>query len=227
MKDFRILIVDHHPLPERKALLEKYGYRVSVASSAAKGMELARIRQPDLIFTEVDLPDTDGIEFCRQIRKINTLNSTYFVFLSDRTDNYVQLMAFGSGADDYLPRSLGDRLLLARIQAYFRRLSLPASSRSEQEKGISPHVKIDYEKYLVLKDRQEIELPRKEFEIFSLLFKNPRRVFSRQEIKLEIWGQSDGVKSRTIDVHVKKLREKLGENLIKTVKGVGYKLEYE
>jgi two-component system alkaline phosphatase synthesis response regulator PhoP len=227
MPEQKILLIDNDYgfVSDIKELLEKNGFQVFLALSSQKGMELARTHFPSLILLEVDLPEMDGLEICRELRKISAFHGSYIVFLSSRNDNYIQILAYNTGADDFLMKPISERLLLSKVGAYFRRIE-SSSGTSEKRQG-PPVLRIDYEKYLIIKDKREIELPKKEFEILSLLYKNPRRVFSRDEIKQRIWGDDDSIKNRTIDVHVKKLREKIGDELIKTIKGVGYKLDQD
>lgn len=212
--------LDH--VEKMKELLEQNGYTVYFALSVSKGIELFNKHQPKVLFLEVDLPEQDGIEVCNELRKNNRNQLLYIVFLSKRNDTYIQISAYNAGADDFLFKPVSERLLLTKIKSYFRRTVL-----SSHESSIigNPVMKIDFEKYLVLIGDNEIELPKKEFEIITLLFNNPRKVFSRDEIKNKIWGHNGDVKNRTIDVHVKKLREKIGDRFIKTIKGVGYKLD--
>lgn len=212
--------LDH--VEKMKDLLEQNGYTVYFALSVSKGLELFGKHQPKLLFLEIDLPEQDGIEVCNELRKNNRNQLLYIVFLSKRNDTYIQISAYNAGADDFLFKPVSERLLLTKIKSYFRRASV---TNHETTIVGNPVMKIDFEKYLVLIGDNEIELPKKEFEIITLLFNNPRKVFSRDEIKNKIWGHNGDVKNRTIDVHVKKLREKIGDRFIKTIKGVGYKLD--
>jgi two-component system, OmpR family, alkaline phosphatase synthesis response regulator PhoP len=225
MKDSRILIIDsdYGFASNLKEILEKNGFaNVTLTLSAQKGLEYARNFHPAIVFLEVDLPVTDGIEVCTELRKISQMNQSFIVFISTQEDKYIQMTALNSGADDYLIKPVSERLFLSRVNAYLRRLQFVIRNGSKNASSL----RMDFEKYLVIRNNEEVELPKKEFEILTLLFKNPRKVFSRQEIQDEIWGE-EHVKSRTIDVHIKNLREKIGGHFIRTVKGVGYKLEYE
>jgi two-component system alkaline phosphatase synthesis response regulator PhoP len=226
LQDCKILIIDNDYgyASELKEWLQKNNLAAQFALSASKALEIARTALPEIIFLEVDLPETDGLELLQELKKLNGLKNSFMVFLSNRNDNYVQIMAYNNGADDYVIKPVNERVLLSKINAYLRRLGINYN-HVKNYNGIN--LKIDFEKYLIYKNNQEIELPKKEFEILSLLFKSPKKVFTREEIKKQIWGMDDAVKFRTIDVHVKKLREKIGDNLIKTIKGVGYKLEYD
>lgn len=220
-----ILIIDHNYgfASDIKEFLEKNDFSVHLALSSQKGAELALKHLPALILCEVDLPDKDGIELCREFRNIGLLKPSYIIMLSERNENFLQITAYNSGADDFLAKPLSERLLLSKIQSICRRLGSGnmKAFQSQSENGLH----IDFERYIAIRGENEIELPKKEFQILTLLYKHPRKVFSRDEIKSEIWGDDDEVKSRTIDVHVKKLREKIGGDLIKTIKGVGYKFD--
>lgn len=225
MSEPSILIVDkdYGFASDTKDFLVKNGFKVNLALSFQKGLELALKHIPVLIICELDLPERDGVEFCREIRSVGLMRQSYFMLLSSRNDNFVQILAYNSGADEFLTKPISERLLLSKIQAIFRRLESGSGQVNNELMG--DHLRIDFERYLAIRGTREIELPKKEFQILTLLYKNPKRVFSREEIKNEIWEDSADVKSRTIDVHVKKLREKIGEGLIKTIKGVGYKFD--
>lgn len=224
MSDYKILIVDHDFgfASDTKEFLEKNGFTCYLALSHQKGLELAMKHVPDILLCEVDLPERDGVDLIRAIRSMGMLHSVYILMLSSRGDNFLQIMAYNSGADDFMVKPLSERLLLVKIQSLIKRICGTVNVVSQKN---SQGIRIDYERYLIIRGKEEIELPKKEFEILSLLYKNPRRVYSREEIKDEIWKTGDDVKSRTIDVHIKKLREKIGEHLIRTIKGVGYKFE--
>lgn len=221
--DSTVLFIDNdlNHVERMKELLDNSGFTVYFALSVSKGLELLEKHHPELLFLEIDLPEKDGIELCSEIRKNNKYTNLFIAFLSKRNDTYIQISAYNAGADDFLLKPISERLLISKIKSYLRRSISTGSENHHSTNGI----KIDFEKYLVLIGDLEIELPKKEFEIISLLFNNPRKVFSRNEIKQQIWGASDDVKSRTIDVHIKKLREKVGNRYIKTIKGVGYKLD--
>lgn len=225
MSEPSILIVDkdYGFASDTKDFLVKNEFKVNLALSFQKGLELALKHIPVLIICELDLPERDGVEFCRELRSVGLMRQSYFMLLSSRNDNFVQILAYNSGADEFLTKPISERLLLSKIQAIFRRLESGSGPVNNELMG--DHLRIDFERYLAIRGTREIELPKKEFQILTLLYKNPKRVFSRDEIKNEIWEDSADVKSRTIDVHVKKLREKIGEGLIKTIKGVGYKFD--
>ncbi|MBL7897798.1 MAG: response regulator transcription factor [Crocinitomicaceae bacterium] len=205
--------------------LEKEGYQVLDADNGEKGIELAKQSSPDLILLDVMMPVMDGIETCERLRKIPELSSTMICFLTARAEDYSQIAGLDAGADDYITKPIKPKLLISRISALLRRKekgnsAIPVVSRS------SHTIEIDKEKYLIIKDGKPFTLPRKEFELLALLMSKPEKVFLRDVIMSTVWGNEVIVGDRTIDVHIRKLREKLGENHIITVKGVGYKFEY-
>lgn len=205
--------------------LEKEGYQVLDADNGEKGIEIAKQQIPDLILLDVMMPVMDGIETCERLRKIPELSSTMICFLTARAEDYSQIAGLDAGADDYITKPIKPKLLVSRIAALLRRkekgqTTAPVTAAS----GYS--IEIDKEKYLVIKDGKPFTLPRKEFELLALLMSKPEKVFLRDVIMSTVWGDDVVVGDRTIDVHIRKLREKLGENHIITVKGVGYKFEY-
>ena len=214
--DIRLLI---------KYNLEKEGYTVIEADNGEKGIELAKINQPDLILLDVMMPVMDGIETCEKMRKIPELSNSMICFLTARSEEYSQIAGLDSGADDYITKPIKPKLLVSRISALLRRKIHTSSKPAVQ---LEPHqnIEIDHEKYLVIKDGKPFALPRKEFELLALLMSKPEKVFHRDVIMSTVWGNEVIVGDRTIDVHVRKLREKLGDEHIVTVKGVGYKFEY-
>lgn len=205
--------------------LEKEGYNVLDTDNGIKGIELAQAYKPDLILLDVMMPVMDGIETCEQLRKISELKSTMICFLTARSEDYSQIAGLDAGADDYITKPIKPKLLTSRIAALLRRQE---KSRSEMTPKADPvaAIAIDKEKYLVIKDGKPFTLPRKEFELLALLMSKPEKVFLRDVIMSAVWGDEVVVGDRTIDVHIRKLREKLGDNHIVTVKGVGYKFEY-
>ncbi|MBK9190152.1 MAG: response regulator transcription factor [Crocinitomicaceae bacterium] len=205
--------------------LEKEGYLVLDADNGEKGIELARQNSPDLILLDVMMPVMDGIETCERLRKIPELSSTMICFLTARAEDYSQIAGLDAGADDYITKPIKPKLLISRISALLRRKE-KGSSTVPVVTGTSHSIEIDKEKYLVIKDGKPFTLPRKEFELLALLMSKPEKVFLRDVIMSAVWGNEVIVGDRTIDVHIRKLREKLGENHIITVKGVGYKFEY-
>jgi len=201
--------------------LTKEGFDVATATSGKEAIDLAKKTTPDLIVLDVMMPEMDGIETCHELRKIDSLNNTLIAFLSARGEDYSQVAGFDAGADDYITKPIKPRLLVSRVKAILRRKGAGQDSVDLSDASI----KIDREKYLVYKDGKEINFPKKEFELLSLLISKPGIVFTREIILGSVWGNDIIVGDRTIDVHIRKIREKLGENYIKTIKGVGYKFE--
>lgn len=206
--------------------LEKEGYHVIDSENGENGIELARIHQPDLILLDVMMPGIDGIETCERIRKIPELTSTMICFLTARSEEYSQIAGLEAGADDYITKPIKPKLLLTRIAALLRRKEKPQTSHSNPQPIPDRSIEIDIEKYVVIKDGKPFTLPRKEFELLALLMSKPEKVFLRDTIMSSVWGDEVIVGDRTIDVHIRKLREKLGDQHIITVKGVGYKFQY-
>jgi len=202
--------------------LTKEGYDVTSATSGKEAIEIAKKIKPDLIILDVMMPEMDGIETCQEIREIEELKNTLIAFLSARGEDYSQVAGFDAGADDYIAKPIKPRLLVSRVKAILRRKSGEENVAIEEQQG---DIKIDREKYLVFKGKEEYSLPKKEFELLALLMSKPGKVFTREIILERVWGGDVVVGDRTIDVHIRKLREKLGDHYIKTIKGVGYKFE--
>lgn len=220
----KILLVDDEPdiLEFIGYNLKKEGYEVITSSNGREAIELAKQHNPDLIILDVMMPEMDGIETCHEIRTIDKLKNTLVTFLSARGEDYSQVAGFDAGADDYITKPIKPRLLVSRVKAILRRKAgAEESTVSDQSLDIT----IDREKYLVYKEGEEYTFPKKEFELLSLLISKPGKVFTREVILESVWGGDVVVGDRTIDVHIRKLREKLGDNYIKTIKGVGYKFE--
>lgn len=202
--------------------LEKEGYAVHTASNGREAIELASKLVPELILLDVMMPEMDGMETCVQLRENSKLNSTIIAFLTARGEDYSQIAGFDSGADDYITKPIKPRVLVSRVKALLRRKGVDAASDSDvNQEGIV----VDKDKYVVYKEGEELTLPKKEFELLALLISQPGRVFTRETILSSVWGNDVVVGDRTIDVHIRKLREKLGDHYFKTVKGVGYKFE--
>jgi len=224
-EEIRILLVDDEDdvLEFLSYNIRKEGYQVYTASNGIKGLQKAIEIIPHLIILDVMMPEMDGIETCREIKQIPQLENAIIVFLTARGEDYSQIAGFDAGADDYVTKPVKPRLLVSRVKALLRR------HRSEHEQQDSQvdlgGMVIDRERYVVLLDGKEISLPKKEFELLQLLASKPNKVFSRDEIFAKVWGDNVIVGDRTIDVHIRKIREKLGVNNIKTIKGVGYKFE--
>lgn len=203
--------------------LKKEGYKVYTSDNGKDAISIAKKENPDLIILDVMMPEMDGMETCYQIRNIPSLKDTLITFLSARGEDYSQIAGFDAGADDYITKPVKPRVLISKVKAILRRKggSVSPSEENIEIGGIS----IDRDRYLIEKDGEEINLPKKEFELLSLLMSKPGRVYTRDVIMNSIWGGEVVVGDRTIDVHIRKLREKLGDQFIKTVKGVGYKFE--
>ena len=224
MKKEKILLVDDEQdiIDLISYNLEKENYQVKTAMNGRDAIELAKEFLPDLILLDVMMPEMDGIETCVEMREIDSLKPSIIAFLTARGEDYSQIAGFDAGADDYISKPIKPRVLLSRIQALLRRKRSATESKSGAAIG---GIVIDKEKYLVVQDGKELNLPKKEFELLALLISKPGRVFTREVILNTVWGNDVVVGDRTIDVHVRKLREKIGSKLIKTIKGVGYKFE--
>lgn len=218
----KVLVVDdEEPILELlKYNLEKVGYEVKTAIDGAKAVEIAKKFLPDLVLLDIMMPKMDGVETCRRIREIPEMEKTFVVFLTARSEEYSEVAAFDVGADDYITKPIKPRALMSRISALFRRDSKIASPTSIIEIG---ELKIDRISYTVSVKEREINLPKKEFELLFFLAQNPNKVFSREDLLNNIWGSDVYVLARTVDVHIRKVREKIGDDYITTVKGVGYK----
>jgi two-component system alkaline phosphatase synthesis response regulator PhoP len=204
--------------------LKKEGYRVFTANNGKEAVTVAKKENPDIIILDVMMPDMDGIETCREIRDLPGLKDVMIAFLTARNEDYSQIAGFEVGADDYINKPIKPRVLSSRIKALLRRSGNTETAAADKvEMG---GIKIDRERYLIVQDGNEINLPKKEFELLALLASKPGKVFTRESILDKVWGGEVVVGDRTIDVHIRKLREKLGEEFIRTVKGIGYKFEF-
>ena len=218
----KILIVDDDPdiIEILRYNLSLAGYEVKAASNGKEAIKKAKIFIPEIILLDVMMPEMDGIEACRLIREIPSLNNSRIIFLSARNEDYTQLSAFDAGADDYISKPVKPKILLKKISSIFKRIHKKENKIQLIDLG---EIKIDRNKYLVFINKNEIQLPKKEFELFFLLASKPGNVFSRDEIMNKVWGSDVIVGDRTIDVHIRKLRVKIGDLYFKTVKGIGYK----
>ena len=222
--DFRILIIDPNVelVSALRNALQNEGFSVITSVKSVEAIQYALTEKPHLILLEVLMPELDGIDICLELRHKPELSHTLIVFYTERDEDYSQIAAFNAGADDYIVKPVKMRVLLSRVKALLKRHPI------NQEKVIKNDtigLTIDRERYLVFIDGKEIILPRKEFELLALLSTSPRKVFTRTEISQLIWGYEFIAKNRTIDVHILKIREKLGGKYVKTIKGVGYCLE--
>tara|TARA_R110002049_G_scaffold39916_10_gene122278 strand:- start:10850 stop:11536 length:687 start_codon:yes stop_codon:yes gene_type:complete len=222
-KDIKILLVDDEPdILEIVAYnLSAEGYEVFTAKNGAEGVAKAKKKKPHLIILDVMMPEMDGIEACEIIRRTEGLEDTLITFLTARGEDYSQMAGFDAGADDYITKPIKPKVLVSKVKALLRRLK-------NEEQEVEDIVKvgeivINREEYKIINKGEEIILPRKEFELLALLTSKPNKVFKREVILDKVWGNEVVVGGRTIDVHIRKLREKIGDDNFKTVKGVGYK----
>ena len=226
MKDnIKILVVDDEEdiLEFLSYNLRAEGYDVIVADNGVLAIELAKQQQPSLIILDVQMPDMDGITTCEKIREIPSLKETVVTFLTARSEDYSQIAGFEAGADDYITKPIRPKVLVSRVKALLKRRGITQDTNSIIELG---DIVIDKEKHLTTYKGQEVIFAKKEFKLLKLLISKPGKVFTREEILEKVWGTDIIVGDRTIDVHIRKLREKLADHYVKTVKGVGYKFEY-
>ena len=225
----KILLVDDEPdiLEFMEYNLKKENYVIFKASNGKEAIEKAKKEHPDLIILDIMMPEMDGIETCRMLREMPEFKNTMIAFLTARNEDYSQIAGFDVGADDYITKPIKPRVLISRINALFKRYN-PVNGKAPEKSNVL-HIgdlQIDREQYLVFRGTEKIELPRKEFELLALLATKQGKVFTRDEILERVWGNDVIVGDRTIDVHIRKLREKFGDELIRTVKGIGYKFDF-
>lgn len=227
MEKTKILIVDDEPdiLEFLRYNLEKEGFEVLTASNGADGIALAEKENPALIVLDIMMPRMDGVEVCRQLRSKPAFKNTLIAFLTAREEDYSQIAALDVGGDDYITKPIRPRVFISRIKALLRRADRYGAEGEEAIIRVGDFA-IDREKVSVVRGDEVIELAKKEFELLSLLVSKPGKVFSREEIFNKVWGTDVIVGNRTIDVHIRKLREKIGDHYIKTIKGIGYKFEF-
>lgn len=223
-KNIRILLVDDEPdiLEIVGYNLSQEGYQIMTASNGKEAVAVAKRELPHLIIMDVMMPDMDGMEATEAIRNIPELQNTIITFLTARNEDYSQVAGFDAGADDYITKPIKPKLLVSKIKGLLRRLKDEAAASGTLSVA---GIQISREEYKITKDGQEMVLPRKEFELLYLLASKPGKVFKREEILDKVWGNDVVVGGRTIDVHIRKLREKIGDEVFKTIKGVGYKIE--
>ncbi len=219
----RILLVDDEEdiLEFISYNLKKEGFNVKTASNGKEAIDVAKSFNPELILLDVMMPEMDGMETCVELRKLDNLKNTFITFLTARGEDYSQIAGFDAGADDYIIKPVKPRVLVSRIKAMLRRSATQEETVANEVGGL----RIDRDRYVVVKDDVELTLPKKEFELLALLISSPGKVFNREKILASVWGEEVVVGDRTIDVHIRKLREKIGDRYIKTIKGVGYKFE--
>ena len=220
MKNHKILLVDDDPdiLEFIEYNLAKEGFEVATANNGVEAIEVAQAIIPDLIMLDVMMPEMDGVETCTKIREIESIKNTRVAFLTARGEDYSQIAGFDAGGDDYILKPVKPRVLVSRIKALLRRDVV-----GDDEEKVDEGLTIDRERYEVTRSGERISLPRKEFELLALLMSKSGKVFTREIILSTVWGEEVVVGDRTIDVHIRKLREKLGSEYITTIKGVGYK----
>ena len=224
ISSIKVLVVDDDPdiVEILKYNLKNSGYSVKSAGNGVEAIKKAKKFIPDIILMDVMMPEMSGIEACEEIKNINQLSQAIIIFLSARSEDYTQISAYDAGADDYISKPVKPKILLKKISNIAKKISSEKNAPKTIDLG---SIKINKEEYVVIKDKKEILLPRKEFELLFLLATKPEKVFTREEIMNKVWGTQVIVGDRTIDVHVRKLREKIGEKHIKTLKGVGYKFK--
>ena len=223
---FKILVVDDEKdiLEILKYNLEKEGYKIMTSEDGKSAVEIANNFKPDVVLLDIMMPGLDGVETCRLMRENSKLVETHIIFLTARAEEYSEVAAFEVGADDYITKPIKPRALLSRIKALYK--------KAKKKKNVDPVIKtgnliINRSSYMVKRDGVEISLPKKEFELLFFLAQNPNKVYNRDELLNKVWGTDVYVLARTVDVHIRKVREKIGENFISTVKGVGYKFNQD
>lgn len=215
-----ILLVDDEPdiLEFLKYNLKKAGYIVETANNGREGIERAKEVKPSLILLDVMMPEVDGIEVCHVLRSEMKNENPLIAFLTSRSEDYSQVAGFEAGGDDYITKPIRPRLLISKVEALLRR-----KNRSFSSSAIDNELfRLDRDRFLLVVNGEEFQLPRKEFELLALLTSKPGYVFTRDKIMTDVWGNDTVVGERTIDVHIRKLREKIGDDYIRTIKGVGY-----
>ena len=225
--DIKILCVDDEPdiLEILKYNLSNEGYNISTAADGKSAIEIAYNISPSLIIMDVMMPNMDGIEACEKLRSDDKFNDTIIMFLTARGEDYSHVAAYDAGADDYVTKPVKPKVLVSKVKGLLRRLKKVIAK--DINEIIFDDIKIDREKYKVYMSDNILSLPRKEFELLFLLASKPDKVYKREKIMDAVWGSQVVVGDRTIDVHIRKLREKLGDKYFKTIKGVGYKFVIE
>ncbi|AKD03208.1 response regulator transcription factor [Pontibacter korlensis] len=220
--NYKILVVDDDPdiVELLQYNLTREGYEVTSAENGKKAIDVAIQIKPDVILMDVMMPILDGIAACRQLRELGDFRNTHIIFLTARSEEFSEVAAFDAGADDFITKPIKPRALLSRLAAFARR----DSQQEDQDKVIEvSDLRIDRTSFTVYKGEEKVTLPKKEFELLAFLAATPNKVFSREELLSNVWGNDVYVIARTVDVHIRKVREKIGEENIKTIKGVGYK----
>jgi two-component system alkaline phosphatase synthesis response regulator PhoP len=222
-KKNKVLIVDDEQdiLDMLQYIMEKEGYEVRVARNGPEALSVAVEFQPKLILLDIMMPQMDGIETCRHLRAIEELKNAIIVFLTARSEEYSEIAAFEAGANDYIVKPIKPRALVSRISSYFKKESVSKRNAAIVINDLT----IDRQSYTVSVAGNKVVLAKKEFELLYFLCQHPNKIFNRDDILTRVWGTDVYVVSRTVDVHIRKIREKIGEHYITTVKGIGYKLE--
>lgn len=222
-RDFRVLVVDDEPdiIEFIDYNLKREGYHTANAANGIEALAKAKDFNPDIVLLDVMMPQMDGIETCRQLRTMPEMDNSFIVFLTARSEEYSEISGFNAGADDYIAKPIKPRVLLSRLKAILRR-RVRANEQASFEAG---DLIIDRESFLVYRGSQKIQFAKKEFELLFLLASKPGKVYTRESILEKVWGEDVLVVDRTIDVHIRKIREKLGDDYIATIKGVGYKFD--
>jgi two-component system, OmpR family, alkaline phosphatase synthesis response regulator PhoP len=220
----KVLLVDDEQdiLDLLRYNLEQEGYHVLTALNGKDAIKMAKSNRPDLIVLDIMMPGMDGVEVCMQLRQLQEFKNTVITFLTARGEDYSQIAGFEAGADDYITKPVRPKVFVSKVKALLKR---SGAERPEGHVLESNGIKVDLEKVMVYAGGQELQLPKKEFELLVLLMSKPGKVFKRDEIYNQIWGNELFVGDRTIDVHIRKLREKIGDDRIKTIKGIGYKFD--
>ena len=218
----KILVVDDDPdiVEILRYNLSLSGYEVKSAANGKEAIKKAKLFIPQIILLDIMMPEMDGIEACSQIKGIPSLDNTMIIFLSARSEDFTQIAAFDAGGDDYISKPVKPKILLKKIASILKRINYGKNKTLKLEMD---NLVIDRNEYKIVKDKQDLTLPRKQFELLFLLASKPGKVFTRDEIMNSVWGSQVIVGDRTIDVHIRKLREKIGDSYFKTIKGVGYK----
>lgn len=219
----KVLLVDDEAdiVEMLKYNLERDGFQVSTAFNGRDALKVAKTERPDLIVLDIMMPGMDGVEVCMQLRQMPEFKDTLITFLTARGEDYSQIAGFDAGADDYITKPVRPKVFVSKVKALLKR----SGDRPSEEMLESNGIRVDLEKVMVYADGRELQLPKKEFELLVLLMSKPGKVFKRDEIYSRIWGNELFVGDRTIDVHIRKLREKIGDERIGTIKGIGYKFD--
>lgn len=222
----KILLADDDPaiVEMLEYNLKKEGFVVYTTSDGEEALEIAKRELPNLMILDIMMPKLDGVEVCERVRSMRELDQSLIVFLTARSEDFTQIACYENGGDDYIVKPIKPKVLISRLKAILKR-QLPTDTADKKHVLTFGNISIDVERYEVKKDQQGISLAKKEFELLLLLGSKPGKLFTRDEIFNKVWGTDTAIGDRTIDVHIRKLREKIGDTYIKTIKGLGYKIE--